>query len=74
MKFLLSKRVRHGSICAFHGNKIVRASRRTKNIVGVWEFATQKTTMDLEGNTTTINSPCGLVIKGSTNITCYIPD
>ena len=59
-----SKSVRQGVLCAWHGDKLVRASKRSRKIAGVWVDADIVVVVDERLHQHEINIPAGLQIYG----------
>jgi len=59
-----SKNIKHGRACAWRGNKLVLASRRTKRVAGIWNNESRIAVIDLSGITHEFVIPEGLRIQG----------
>lgn len=67
----ISKQIRHGDSCVWHGKKLVRASRRSKKSAGVWNNASNVVVIDLDDKTHRIKIPKGLRIQGEAEMAIY---
>jgi len=64
----ISKKIRTGDPCKFHGKKLVRCSALSslKRLAGIWCEETERTTvMDLNGEIKDYEVPAGLRIQGN---------
>ena len=64
----VSKNVKNGSVVVWRGDKIIKASKRSKKVVGVWRdgfFSTILTDYDKIEN---ITVPRGVAIYGTTEV------
>ena len=59
-----SKNITDGTVCAWHGEKLVRASSRTRRIAGIWTEPYSVEMMDENGTINSVCVPGGLVIWG----------
>ena len=68
MKMKTSKGMRSETLCAWHGGKLVRASKRTRRYAGVWTNGYELVILDRDMQTHRFNIPTGLIMKGVTGI------
>ena len=62
-----SRNVKSGTICSYHGDKLVRASSRTKKIAGIWNEMNKRTFLTDEGIKEVV-LPDGLQVTGITEV------
>lgn len=68
MSFTLSKNVREGDFVALRGTKIIRASRLSKKLLGVWMRRVRRTVLTIEGQVEEHEIPEGVVMKGEITV------
>jgi len=65
MTYKVSKTIRSGHVCTLHGDKLCRASRRTKRVLGVWMNKSPCTILvPSTGEVVRMTLPEGLCIQG----------
>jgi len=66
MTYKISKSVRPGTVCELRGDKICRAGRRTRRVLGVWVNGSPYTVLDAStGHVIRMQLPEGVCLQGT---------
>ena len=71
-QFQVSKSIRQGTVCAFRGSKLIRASKRSKHIAGVWTAGAVRKIYTPDGVQHIITDPPGLQTYGPANVSMHM--
>ncbi len=63
--FTLSRKIKHGSACVLKMGKLIRAGKRNKNILGIWQGDFIQRGFHEDGSKFTFSMPPRLVTYGN---------